>query len=105
MALDVTFDLDRLRVPTAPDVLRPPASATPATVPPARRSRPRPNPLPRHQPGEHFLKGPIPWTWLTLAMRQPGKTLHVANAIWQRAGMARSRTIKLSLSSLDAHGV
>ena len=32
MALDVTFDLDRLRVPTAPAVLRPPASATPAPV-------------------------------------------------------------------------
>jgi DNA-binding transcriptional ArsR family regulator len=39
--------------------------------------------------------------WLSAAMRLPGKALHVAIAIWQRAGMTNSGTIKLNLSRLD----
>src|SRR5436309_2835357 len=111
MALDAIFDLDRLRIPitpsaspttpAAPSTSTAPATSLPAPAPRTRRSRPPRSPLPRHQPGERFLKGPLPWTWLTLAMRQPGKALHVALAIWQHAGMANSGTIKVNLSRLD----
>ena len=34
-----------------------------------------------------FLKGPIPLCWLTRAAALPGKALHVAIALWYRAGM------------------
>src|SRR5438552_183520 len=109
---DTSLDLGQLRIPL-------PAAELPAAAPPApttaitgrlvtrastprRRRRPRPESrLPRHRPGERFLQGPIPMTWLSAAMRLPGKALHVAVAIWQRAGMKRNATIKLNLSRLD----
>jgi hypothetical protein len=61
--------------------------------------------IPRHRGGERFLKGPIPWTWLQLAARQPGKALHVALALWQLVGMKRSVCVTLNLSQLRALGV
>ena len=61
--------------------------------------------LPRHKPGEKFLKGPIPWNWLAQAVSQPGKALHVAIALWFLAGVKRTRTVPLSGSVLDELGV
>ena len=61
--------------------------------------------LPRHQQGELFLKGPIPWQWLERAAQLPGKTLHVAITLWQRAGMGKSNRLKLSTKVLDGMGV
>ena len=46
---------------------------------------------PRRRRGEKFLKGPIPWPWLVLACRGPGKTLHVAMALWFLYGVSRDR--------------
>jgi len=60
---------------------------------------------PRHGPGERFLKGPVPWKWLEGAAQQPGRALHVAVAIWQLAGMRRSRCVALNLSRLGSLGV
>ncbi len=51
---------------------------------------------PVHKPGEKFLKGPIPWKWIVLAARQPGKALHVAIALWFLSGMLKSGRIKLN---------
>lgn len=59
---------------------------------------------PRHRNGDKFLKGPIPWSWLTLAARQPGKALHVAIALWFWAGVKRRRQMPLSLSRLTMLG-
>lgn len=56
--------------------------------------------LPRHRRGERFLKGPIPWDWLTGAGRLPGKALHVGLAIWHRAGLNCGATVSISLSGL-----
>jgi len=53
---------------------------------------------PRHRSGEKFLKGPIPWNWLTKAAQQPGKALHVAFTLWFWAGIERRRDVFLSLS-------
>jgi hypothetical protein len=58
--------------------------------------------LPRHRSGEKFLKGPIPWKWLVIAARQPGKALHVAIELWHIAGLKRSGTFSLSMRWLSA---
>lgn len=60
---------------------------------------------PKHGKGEKFLKGPIPWTWLSKAAQQSGKALHVAIIIWFLAGINKSRTIKLSNKILREFGV
>jgi hypothetical protein len=60
---------------------------------------------PRHRPGEWFLKGPIPWNWLTIAAQLPGKALHLGIAIWFLSAVKRSRVIKLSPSILATLGV
>lgn len=61
--------------------------------------------LPRHQAGEKFLKGPIPFDWLCAAAQLPGKSLQVAMAIWFLAGLHKSPTVKLSQSVLKDCGV
>jgi hypothetical protein len=59
-----------------------------------------PKGLPRHQPGEPFLKGPVPWRWLTTAAGLPGKALQMGLLLWKEAGCRKSRCIALCL----AHG-
>ena len=49
----------------------------------------------------HFLKGPIPWSWITCAMRLPGKALHVAVVLWQEAGFRKSRHVKFRMSKIE----
>lgn len=61
--------------------------------------------LPRHKPGEKFLKGPIPWGWLTVAGNLPGKAIHVSTAIWFIAGMKNNPTVVLSFKILNDLGV
>ena len=61
--------------------------------------------LPRHKPGEKFLKGPIPWQWLTKAAQQSGRALHVGLALWFWAGIKRSGQVALSISRLSMLGV
>jgi len=51
---------------------------------------------PRHKLGEHFLKGPIPLTWLEVAAGLPGKSLNAGIALWYAAGIARSASVPLS---------
>jgi hypothetical protein len=55
---------------------------------------------PRHRQGESFLKGPVPWRWLTAAANLPGKALHVSLLLWKVAGCRRSRSVSFCL----AHG-
>jgi hypothetical protein len=61
--------------------------------------------LPRHQPGQKFLKGPIPLPWLTAAANLPGKALGVGLAIWYLAGMRRSHIVRMMRSALTAFNV
>jgi len=73
-------------------------SDTPLVVPPS--------PLPpRHQPGEVFLKGPIPWAWLVRAGQLPGRALHVALVLWREAGCKNSRTVPFRLSLAVQFGI
>jgi hypothetical protein len=55
-------------------------------------------PPPRHKPGEKFLRGPIPWSWLAAAGALPGKCLHVAVAMWFEVGLRRGETGTIKLS-------
>ena len=61
--------------------------------------------LPRHKTGGKFLKGPIPWDWLSMAASLPGKALHVAIALWFHAGIKQERTVTLSGTVLKNMGV
>lgn len=66
---------------------------------------PKPKHLPRHKRNEWFLKGPIPGRWLGKAAQLPGKSLHVALAIWHEAAMKRCREAKLTGAALANFGV
>jgi hypothetical protein len=72
--------------PLDPDQLRLPKSACKM---PAKRRR-----LPRHQPGEEFLRSPIPLKWLCRACQLRDKALAVALALWFKAGMEKGREAK-----------
>jgi hypothetical protein len=63
------------------------------------------NKPPRHKPGKRFLKGPIPWEWLTQAAKLPGHTLHLATALWFLAGIEKKRTVKITHAILNELGV
>ena len=52
-----------------------------------------------------FLKGPIPMAWLNEAAKLPGKALNLGIAIWWLAGMAQTKTFKLTGKALDQLGV
>ena len=56
--------------------------------------------IPRHRQGELFLKGPIPWSWLALAMSLSGKAVHVGLALWLRAGIGCNGMVSVNLSRL-----
>jgi hypothetical protein len=56
---------------------------------------------PRHSKGEHFLKGPIPWKWLTSVAPLGGKALQVGIALWYLAGMRKSARVQLVPSVLQ----
>ena len=84
--MDDPFDPERLRLPQRAVITGP------------RRDQ---SGHPRPKPKDKFLKGPIPWPWLTRAASLPGRALHVAKAIWFRSGLTRSSRVRLSLSALE----
>lgn len=62
-------------------------------------------PLPRHKKGEKFLKGPIPWWFLSKAGRLKGHALHVAIGLWFIAGIEENGIIKVSQKVMREMGV
>lgn len=70
-----------------------------------QKSNPKPKNIFRPRRGEKFLKGPIPWTWLTTAARLPGKSLHVSLVIWLMHFMKRSDRVLLSPKLLREMGI
>src|SRR5688572_17273799 len=86
---DLFDDLSRFRIP---DDWKPP--------PPRARKAP-----PRHKPGARFLKGPVPWVWLRVALRLPGRALHLGIVLWLEVGLTRSRTVKVNLSRMEDIGI
>jgi hypothetical protein len=67
---------------------------TPENMPAARR-RVKSARLPRHRPGDEFLKGPIPMAWLSPAAHLGRKCLHLAIAVWHLGAMSKSATVRL----------
>ena len=63
-------------------------------------TRPGESPRPRRRVGK-FLRGPIPWWWITRASALGGKTPLVAVAIWFFVGVKKSDTIRLSSGFLE----
>jgi len=61
--------------------------------------------LPRHRPGEAFIKGPIPWPWVERAMTLPGKALAVGLMLWKEAGCRRNRTVRFRLAGAIDRGI
>jgi len=53
-------------------------------------------PIPRHEQGDRFVRGPIPYEWLRVALAAGGKAGNLAWAIWWLAGMQQSNPIKLT---------
>ncbi len=47
-----------------------------------------------------FLRGPIPMDWLSKAADLPGKTLHLALALWWLKGMSKVEAFKLTRKAL-----
>lgn len=61
----------------------------------------RPTKPPRRRPGEQFLKGPIPWPWLEVAAKLPGKALALSLCLWREAGRRHQRTVRVCLSRVE----
>jgi hypothetical protein len=55
---------------------------------------------PRHRPGEKFLMGPIPWSWIVAAAALGGQALLVGLDLWREAGCCKAGTVPLNLSHL-----
>lgn len=56
--------------------------------------------LPRHRAGEFFLRGPVPWAWLSHAAVLSGRALAVGVVLWQQAGMRQTRVVRVNLSRM-----
>ena len=83
------MDADRLRLPDS------------EWKRPAKSKR-----LPRHRPGEEFLKGPIPLAWLRRACELRGKAVAVALSLWYKAGMCKGNDpVKVTSRLLERFGV
>ncbi len=54
------------------------------------------HPIPKHERGGRFVRGPIPYDWLRLALNAGGKAGHLAWAIWWLAGIEQSNPLKLT---------
>ena len=66
--------------------------------------KPQPS-VPRHRSGELFVRGPIPWAWLTAAARLPGRALHVGIVLWLESGLRSSAIVALRQQHLRDLGV
>ena len=54
------------------------------------------HPIPKHQQGGRFVRGPIPHEWLRVALAVGGKAGNLAWAIWFLVGVERSNPIRLT---------
>ena len=50
--------------------------------------------LPRHKGREWFIKGPLPGSWVSHAVRLPGCALPVGLALWYLAGIEKGNRVR-----------
>ena len=55
--------------------------------------------------GGRFLKGPIPWSWITTATALPGRALLVGLCLWRLVGAMKSNTVFFGNSELKPLGI
>ena len=55
--------------------------------------------------GVRFLKGPIPWAWITAAAALPGQALLVGLCVWRLAGAMKSHIVSFGNSDLKPLGI
>ena len=82
------FDLEQLRL-------------NPGDRPAAKQSR-KP---PRHKPGEKFISGPVPTSWLAKAMRLTPSALSVGLALWFEVGCRKSHQVKPTWATWRLFGI
>ena len=63
------------------------------------------SPIPRHEQGRPFIRGPIPCDWLQLALSLGGKAGNLSLSLWWLAGMQRTNPIRLTKSVLDKFSI
>lgn len=61
--------------------------------------------LPRHRRGERFLRGPIPWSWIAVAMKLPGRAWHVGTIVWFLAGLQKSSVVSIQYGLAKGAGL
>jgi hypothetical protein len=55
--------------------------------------------------GGRFLRGPIPWAWITAAAALPGQALVVGLCVWRLAGAMKSHIVSFGNSDLKPLGI
>ena len=58
-----------------------------------------------NKPSDRFLKGPVPWSWIEVAAKLPGKALAVGIALWRLHEAVKSKTVRLSNGEVEVLGV
>lgn len=61
--------------------------------------------IPRRRFTGWFLKGPVPWAWLTAAGQRPGKALHMALWIRLWTGIKKTDRVQISIAKMAVMGV
>jgi hypothetical protein len=74
-------------------------------LPPGMSAPAKPKKKPPRQWRGEFLRGPIPWPWLTAAMALPGRALAVGLVLWRQAGCRKAMTFALTLAKLAECGI
>lgn len=77
------------------------ATADPALAPPRLIGKKRT----RTKKAARFLKGPVPWPWLHLAMMLKGRSLAVGLMLWLQSGILNRRTITFCLARAADEGI
>ena len=62
-------------------------------------------PIPRHEQGRPFIRGPIPCDWLQLALSLGGKAGNLSLSLWWLAGMEGTNPIRLTPRVLDKFSI
>jgi DNA-binding transcriptional ArsR family regulator len=52
-----------------------------------------------------FLKGPIPWSWITAAAALPSRALLVGLCLWRLVGAMKNDTVSFGNSDLQPLGI
>ena len=56
-------------------------------------------------PPKRFLKGPIPWDWVEIASKLPGKALALGMLLWREAGMDGIVPVTITTAKAEPLGI